>query len=153
MLNHLPKSAMVAVLTFALAFTSVAATPNQARAADAEDVIGVLAGLAALYAIGRAIQDNNDDHRADPIRPRPGAGNGGHRGPRVAPARCFREFDTRNGVRRGYGARCMQNNVRRPGLLPPECIRRVQTYRGTRNLYGGRCLVQNGWHREAGWRH
>ncbi len=145
MQRFLPKTAMAAVLSCTLALSGVAATPGTARA-DSEDAAAIIAGIIALYAIGRAVERRNDrrDHRPA-VTPQP---------PRqhdlVAPARCFREFQTTGGYVRGYGARCMQNNVRRPGLLPPDCIRRVQTNRGTRNLYGGRCLARNGWQRERG---
>ncbi|QBY01819.1 hypothetical protein E2K80_14700 [Rhodophyticola sp. CCM32] len=145
MLRVLPKTFTAAALSLALALTGVAATPTTARA-DSEDAAAVIAGIIALYAIGRAVDRRNDrrDERAAVVPPRP------HHNARVAPARCFRELNTRNGQVRGYGARCMQNHVRRPGLLPPQCIRQVQTHRGNRNLYRGRCLVRNGWEREAG---
>ncbi len=151
MFQHLPKTLAAAVLSLAVAAGGLTATATPARA-DTEDVLGVLAGLAALYAIGRVIHENRDrpqDVRS-PGRPNPNAGHGPRR---VAPARCFRDgHDVHGNYYRGYGARCMQNNVRRPGALPPQCIRQVQTHRGWRNIYGGRCLAQNGWQREAGFR-
>ncbi|MEL6531673.1 MAG: hypothetical protein AAFQ06_01405 [Pseudomonadota bacterium] len=143
------KSLTAIALCCGMALSAVTVPAAPARAGDAEDIVGILAGLAALYAIGRAIEDRNDrqTHRPQVTRNPP------PQNLRVAPAACFREFQANNGrVVRGYGARCMQNRVARPGILPPECIRNVQTNRGGRFVYGGRCLAQNGWRREAGFR-
>ncbi|WP_179381093.1 hypothetical protein [Jannaschia marina] len=95
--------------------------------------IAIIGGLAALYLLKRHAdrrEEKRDDRRARQ---------------KVLPDRCFRTFDTRRGVVRGYGARCMQRHVARPGSLPPQCIRQVRTDRGTRNLYTPRCMRRAGW--------
>ena len=140
-----PASAIALSLSIALAAISLPATPARA---DTEQIVGILAGLAALYAIGRAIDEHNDRDRSSAssssthTQPRP------QQQARVAPAQCFRDF----GAVRGYAMRCMENRVSRPALLPSECLVRVNTDRGPRNLYAGRCLHRNGWVREAGFR-
>lgn len=131
------KTLSAAMLCLTLVLTSFSPTPARA---DAGDVAKILGGLALLYAIGRAAESNAETRRAPapvigaPIRNR-----------NVIPARCLREVVSHGKIRRGYGARCMQNNVRRAGALPPQCIRQVETRRGTRNLYAPRCLARNGW--------
>lgn len=143
MFKSFKKSASAAALSVSIALGAISLPATPASATDAEDIAGILAGLAALYVIGRAIEEHND-------RPRGGA----HASPppqqnhRIAPAQCFRDF----GNARGYLMRCMQNNVSRPNLLPSQCLIHVNTNRGPRNLYRGRCLAQNGWQREAGFR-
>jgi hypothetical protein len=127
-------------LSLALAFSSVTATPARA---DGRDVAKVLGGLTLLYIIGKAVENDRRPAPAPPVvhaKPKPVRPHA-----EVIPATCYREHPTRAGVERGYGARCMQNNVRSAGSLPPQCIRQVQTYRGWRNLYDGRCLKRNGW--------
>ena len=150
MIQNMKKPLMAVMLSLTLGLTAASVPATPARATDAGDVAGVLAGLAALYIIGRAIEDHNDNRgrvvtrNVTPHRPQHQA--------LVAPARCFREFWTSQGYVRGYLARCMQRNVQRAGSLPPQCIVRVHTDRGFRNLYRGRCLARNGWQREAGFR-
>ena len=151
MFMTIKKSASAAVLSLSIALAAITLPATPARA-NGEEIAGILAGLAALYVIGRAIEqrnDNNDRPRASshqsgghvaPQQPRPHA--------RVAPAQCFRDF----GAVRGYLMRCMQNRVARPGLLPQDCLVQINTDRGPRNLYTGRCLHRNGWVREAGFR-
>lgn len=143
MFETLKKSTSAAALSLSIALGAISLPATPAAANDLEDVAGVLAGIAALYVIGRAIEQNNDRSRSSTTQTsRPQQNN------RIAPAQCFRDF----GNVRGYMMRCMQNNVARPNLLPAHCLVGVQTNRGPRNVYRGRCLAQNGWVREAGFR-
>ncbi|MEM9317690.1 MAG: hypothetical protein AAGA70_01640 [Pseudomonadota bacterium] len=145
MFRTMTKSFSAAALSLSLVLGAVALPATPARANNAEDIAGILAGLAALYVIGRAIEQAGDDDRNQTAhRPAPQPAQN----LRTAPAQCFRDF----GAVRGYLARCMQNRVARPALLPTACLVRVNTDRGPRNLYTGRCLRQNGWIREAGFR-
>lgn len=148
MLNIFPKTLLAATLSVAVALTGMTMTATPARA-DNDDAAAIIAGIIALYAIGRAIDNRNDNRavtRGNAHRPRAAAPV--HRNPRVAPARCFVQGRTVRGDNyRGYGARCMQNNVARPALLPQQCLVRLRTPQGRRNVYGGRCLAQNGWSR------
>ncbi|MEM9755244.1 MAG: hypothetical protein AAF914_04585 [Pseudomonadota bacterium] len=137
MLTKLRKPISALVLSLAVALTGMTAPTAPAHADD--DTARVLAGLAALFILGAAIEANSGDSPRVVHTPPP-------RNLRVAPARCFRDF----GPVRGYLVRCTRNNVPRPALLPDRCIVRVQTQQGPRNLYVGRCLARNGWVREAG---
>ncbi len=164
MLTSLIKTVSAAALSMALALGAMTATATPARA-DGTDAARLFAGLLALYGISRVIDMNNDrrenasrnQHVPTPEIVHPGPRGhdvpSWHQNYRIAPESCRIEFNTHEGLFRGYRARCMQDTVARPGLLPPECIRQFETTRGTRNYYGGRCLSQNGWVREAGFGH
>ncbi len=143
MFKTIKKSASALALSASIAMAAISVPATPAAATDAEDIAGILAGLAALYVIGRAIEEHNDRGNRGGGRVSAPAQN-----PRITPARCFRNF----GHVRGYLMRCMQNHVPRPNLLPAQCLIHVNTDRGPRNLYRPRCLVNNGWVREAGFR-
>ncbi len=146
-MRPIARTLTAALLALGLGLGGVTASATPARANN-DEVVAIIGGLIALYAIGQAIQNQNRSEnrgRASTHRP--------HRPqPLVAPARCFIEGQDRNGYYRGYVRRCMQNNVARPAALPQQCLRRVETHRGPRMIYRGRCLAQNGWQREAGFR-
>ena len=128
-------------LSAAIALTSLTATPARA---DSEDVAKVLGGLTLLFILGKALEDDRKATVTRHVTPRPTAKPPRKRA-KVIPSQCYRELASNGRVVRGYGARCMQNNVRRAGSLPPQCIRKVQTHRGQRHLYRPKCLRQNGW--------
>jgi hypothetical protein len=141
----LPAAALGAVI----ALGTLTATSAPARA-DSRDAAAVIGGIIALYAIGRALEDRNDRrvpsqlHHAPPpqqfhvpSRPR-------HI---VAPANCYREFQTRDGFFRGYAGNCLQRSTH--VALPQDCARDYRTDRGWRTFYSGRCLSQYGWVREG----
>ena len=148
MFNILRKTFTIITLSITLVMGGLGNNVRPAHADqhtnNGEEVAAVIAGLVALYVIGRAIENHNDRRDRQPTtahtpQPHPVVPH------LVAPAQCRREFHTANGVRRGYGYRCMQRHVAQPSLLPDQCVRQVYTDRGPRNLYGGRCLTQNGW--------
>ncbi len=141
MFHRLSKTLTIAILSIILAAGGIGVNVRSAHADNGEEAAAIIAGLVALYVIGRAIENRNDHHEQQPTAhtPPPVAPH------LVAPAQCRREFHTNNGVRRGYSYRCMQRHAARPNLLPDQCLRQVYTDRGPRNLYGGRCLTQNGW--------
>ncbi|MCU4652420.1 hypothetical protein N8I71_06230 [Roseibacterium sp. SDUM158016] len=154
-MNRLARTLTAAGLALSLALGAVTASATPARANNNDEVVAIIGGLIALYAIGQAIQNGNRNDTASRNqvhRPAPQAHAPQRPRQLVAPARCFIEGSDRNGYFRGYVRRCMENNVTRPALLPDQCLRRVETDRGPRMIYGGRCLAQNGWVREAGFR-
>lgn len=139
------RSLLAAVLsaTLALPALTVPAAAHQTnyahrheRGNGAGTAAAVLGGLTALYLLKRHSDRRDDKQRTTP-QPR--------RMANVLPDRCFRQFETRRGAVRGYGARCLHRSVANPHLLPPTCINQVRTTRGTRNLYRARCLRQQGW--------
>lgn len=137
------------IVTATVAVTAFGAAP--ARASD-QDLARVLAGLAALAIIGKAIHDRNDKDRASKdyvetprhgIKPRPLPN-------RVArknlPGQCVREVRGNHGnTRRVLSARCLERNYLYSSELPRGCARQVETQRGWRWACGARCLRHNGY--------
>ena len=137
------------IVSATVAVTAFGAAP--ARAGD-RDLARVLAGLAALAIIGKAIHDRNEKDRATQnyiaprqqvITPRPLPN-------RVArknlPAQCVREVHGNHGnTRRVLSARCLERNYRYSSELPRSCARQIETQRGWRWAYGARCLRHNGY--------
>ncbi len=123
----------------ALALSSLAPAP--ARAADAEDVLKLVLGIGAIYAIGKAIEKN--EARAAPVYRQENR----YDAPRhkVVPAECLRTYETRNGPVRGYSKKCLEQELRRPGRLPEACEMTVRTEYGRREFYAPRCLRREGW--------
>lgn len=135
--NTLSATALGAVL--ALGAFGASAAPARA---DSRDAAAVIAGIIALYAIGRAIDDRGDRRPPSQLNHVPAQ-------PRqlVAPAQCYREFQTRDGFFRGYAGHCLERSTH--VALPAACARDYRTDRGPRTFYGGRCLAQYGWVREG----
>ena len=132
--QSLSKTLSALALSVVLAVSALGASTTQARA-DADDAARIIGGIIALYAIGRALESNNNHGYVTQQY---------HHNPRrVAPARCFREFRTPHGYFRGYAERCLQRHV--SFGLPDACQRRFHTEHGWRVFYGGRCMRQHGW--------
>ena len=138
------------VVTATLVITG--ATASSARADD-YDAARIIAGIAALAIIGKAINDRNDRkdtvqqhiYRAQPqphLTPRPLPGRVSRK---VLPAQCVQIVDTPNRAVRVLGARCLERNYRHANALPRQCARQVQTNRGLRWAYGAPCLRRNGY--------
>ena len=150
------------IMAAALVFSQGAGAP--AKAADAEDILGVLLGIGAIYAIGRAIEQNRAEanapvtrrvvpERIEPravhksVRPAPRRDG---RTPwtgrdRSLPAECLYRFDTRNGPLVGFGKRCLENTIRYTGRLPDDCAIRTRVGGRDRTIYSARCLRIEGW--------
>jgi len=150
------------IVAAALVFSQGAGAP--AKAADAEDILGVLLGIGAIYAIGRAIEQNRVEanppvtrrvvpERIEPravprsIRPAPRRDertrwNGRDRS---LPGECLYRFDTRNGPLVGFGKRCLENTIRYAGRLPDDCAIRTRVGGRDRTIYSARCLRLEGW--------
>lgn len=152
---------LTSALAFALAFGPMAAQPARA---DAEATARIVAGLATLYIIGRALDRGsasaqpstsqtlpatNDFFRArpegrvfvprEPVRVLPR----GH-AKRALPAECFVSYRTNRGLRGGYARRCLERSVRRPNLLPQACLQTTGLNRGPRVVYAAPCLRRAG---------
>lgn len=176
MIRHIATTLVAA----SLAFTPLSAP--QAQAADAEDIIGlaVILGATALIldrandndkkrarssraATSRTLERQIHDRKRsryydDDYRYNPGRGHAhGHRkhkkrGRKILPAGCIRYFETRRGMIRAFGERCLEANMRRADRLPSRCERTVRTRRGSRDIYLPRCLRREGWTVEARYR-
>lgn len=158
------------ILAATLAATQVAAPP--AKAADAEDVLGLLLGIGAIYAIGKAIEQNRAEASAPvtrrvvperiekhglrkSIRPEPRRDDHTWRkeneranwydARRNLPAECLYRFDTRDGPLVGFGRQCLENTMRGVGRLPGDCAVRARVGGRDRTIYSARCLRLEGW--------
>ena len=144
------KSVLIPLLAGCLLLVPASALP--ARAGN-QDLLRVLAGIAAIYVVGRAIKESRAD-AAEDESPR-WRDSRRHDLPRLLPRRCevkIRGRDDTRGWRSAQTARarafdrtCLQQSVARPDRLPDQCRQRLSTRNGTRDVYGGRCLAQNGW--------
>jgi len=149
------RSTLPAVMLSAvLALSALGASTTQAQA-DSRDAARVIGGVIALYALGRALENRNDGHRPsqhyyNPNRP-PQHFHPQPQRLRVAPAQCYREFQTRDGFFRGYAGDCLQRNVH--FRLPDACARQYRTNHGPRTFYGSNCMGNHGWIRETRYNH
>ena len=151
------KRSLAAALALALGLAPLSAQP--ARAQETDQLLGLILGIGALYAVGRALSERGDTTEAPPapqvqsFRPRAPAmqGRQGHvprtedRFRKSVPAECFRRFDTRHGTVRGFPRRCVERTMRHAHKLPGKCLVNVRTERGPRSLYRAGCLRERGW--------
>lgn len=162
-----------ATLAAALALTPVTVTPSQA--ADAEDIVGVLAGIATIAILSRALDDDrsgsstrsrataakHDDRRWYDDRDGYWVRDGRtwrfvprhdrrHASRKTLPEACLFTFETDRGNYRAFGENCLKNRMRdKARYLPRECERTIRTRRGNRDIYMARCLSREGWTVEA----
>lgn len=122
----------------AAASLALAVTAPPARAADAREIATIVAGLAAVGLIAKAVKDNKDKAAA--------------RRDRYAPAQAepydYRLETTRNsrhdGDRHDNGRGPRYGDGWRKSVLPGECVRSVETRRGYRQVVSERCLESQG---------
>jgi hypothetical protein len=132
------KTMTASLLALSIAFTSVSATPVEARS---KDVAKVIAGIALLAIIGAAVNDNRR-HRATPVpAPTPSRWR--------LPNRCLKDYETERGWQRGFGSACLRKHAPRV-TLPRQCKVTLWTTEGRRNVYAPGCLSDRGY-RFAGW--
>ncbi|WP_243611778.1 hypothetical protein [Shimia aestuarii] len=147
MFRNLTNRTLAAVLAASIAMTGFAAAP--ARAADSGDAAKIAAGLAALFIIGKALEDNDRDY----VHRRHGGYNPNHnryRNPHHArknlPAKCRFVFNTRHGRVPMMGQNCLVKNYGKINHLPNHCRINVKTKKGLmRYGYKPHCLRNNGY--------
>lgn len=159
---------LIAIAT--LIVTSVNA--GKARAADSDDIAKLLLGATALFVIGSAIAEANEEPRRKAERPGPsdypyrpgyayrpqGKPHHNHKphgkpkhSAEMLPASCLQTFRGRDGTYRGYARSCLRQSYRYENQLPQRCLNAVHTYReGKRNVYEPSCLRRYGfWHQAS----
>lgn len=120
----------VFLLSAALVLGPAGARPAQAL--DEKELLGLLAGVAALAIIKKELDDRKDEKRAAAAR--------------VLPGDCvFRLEDRAGRIRDVLGPRCLQRSGVNLARLPDQCLREVRTTRGWRNAYARPCLERAGW--------
>lgn len=126
------KQLIASTLAATLAITSISVTPARAN----DDVLKFIAGAAAIYIIGTAIANSQNQPSVRPSTRAPA---------NVLPDRCKVRVWHNGKNRNFYRKNCTQNNVRRPGRLPQACLTTVHLPRGWRQAYRAGCLRRNGW--------
>ena len=110
------------------------------------DIAALLFGLATIAIIGKAINDRDDNRRADvtrtPSRPRDVSRPPS---PRVLPGQCIRQVETWDRPVRILARRCLERNYAYTARLPQRCAITVQGPRHTRYGYRPRCLRNAGY--------
>ncbi|WP_300515252.1 hypothetical protein [Aliiroseovarius sp.] len=141
MMTPFARLATTVTLSLGLALSPISATPAKANGNN-DAWVAALLGLAIVGAI---IDDNRGDRYRgrDLYRPdRPSR--------KALPARCLQRFETRDGTRRYFGARCLDRNYRFASRLPARCetqirIRNRHGDRVRREVFNPRCLRREGY--------
>ena len=136
---------MLKTLTAGLVATTIALTslaPTSAQANDHEDLAKLLAGIAAIAIISRAVRDDDRSRTRTHTQTHRHAGIPPNR--RVLPFECFRRVDTRNGRIGVFGKRCLNNNYRFADRLPQRCLVHVPIRDRFRPAYRAQCLRNAG---------
>ena len=152
------------VLAASIALTGFSTAPARA---NNDDVAGFVAGLAALAIIGIAINESQSNQKEKArkkskkkkaerhrhqiekqqalARKKANArlhAKKAHR--KILPAQCLRVLETRNGTRRGFGARCLNRFGKSTAALPQYCKSTIRSRGQVRTLYMARCLKNAG---------
>lgn len=135
------------IAAVSIAVTSIGASPARA---DEEDVARALAAILGVAVIAKVIKDRKDDRevsrrRPGVVEPRPLPRRVDRGKRKLLPQRCFRNFDSRRGVYRGFGERCLHRHFRYANRLPESCLIRVRGNRGPRFAYEARCMRNHGY--------
>ncbi|PUB15673.1 hypothetical protein [Yoonia sediminilitoris] len=140
------------------------AAPGQAVAIERNDAAALLLGVAAIAALkGGQLQLNqreaepaqqiNDwsrlNHSSRANRQNRWSNqhrrHSAHENGRVVPYRCMRAVETRFGIHRMFGRRCLERNYRHVQSLPQRCAVRVYSNNGPRRGFDPLCLREQGY--------
>lgn len=146
---------MTRILAAIIAAAALALSPPAARAAKAdggEELIGLLLGIGAVYAIGKGIERARAPEQLREAEPQPVHElrwrDGGYRGQtptRRLPRDCLATFDTWHGEIRGFAADCLARSMHQPGRLPSLCAIGTRVGHRDATIYSARCLQIEGW--------
>lgn len=140
------RSLTATVLAAAIALGPFSAGP--AKALDEKEILGLLAGAAAIAIIKKELDDRKDERRASEARRRNETRDQPYWNSRsrILPEECsFRLEDRQGRIRQVIGPRCLERKGVRLSRLPDRCLREVRTTRGWRNAYAARCMEREGW--------
>ncbi len=144
------KTIVAGVTALSLSFTSAA--PVQAGGLTEDEIGKLLFGLAAVAVIGSLVENNHDRRKVEvtrtpTLRQTPQIQRGhqptrSRQNPnrRALPRECLRRVETRRGVQRVFGARCLRNNYAFADRLPGQCIINLRTNIGPRRGFDPACL-------------
>ncbi|WP_208350703.1 hypothetical protein [Pseudaestuariivita rosea] len=134
-------SRMIMTLCLAIGFALTGAAQAAAEPSD-EDIARLLSGF-----FGKEIRGDDDDDRRREAYWRYDDDRRDWRDDRrkVLPHRCFRTYETRDGLRRGFARRCLNRHYDHADRLPRNCLSRARTINGKRHYYKARCLRNEGY--------
>lgn len=133
-----------ALAAFAIAVTSLTATPAAALGDRERDALKIILGAAAIGLIINRIEKRNDRRNTPVYTPTPNR----DRWKRRIPADCVYEIQGSRGWESVVGKRCIQRSNYR-GRLPEACEFRVRGKNHNRTVYGLRCLRSKGFRVET----
>ncbi|MGB8813555.1 MAG: hypothetical protein WCC57_10245 [Paracoccaceae bacterium] len=142
----LAKRFVMTLAATAVAFGAMTAGATPARANDAsDDLAKLLAGIAAVVIIGKAIQDNRRHDDVAPPTPNPPVDwprPHDKRG-KWLPQVCAFEVDGLRHDRIVYSGRCLRHEGF-DAPLPRECARKVRIHGDNDRFFSARCLEDAG---------
>ena len=160
------KKLTATIAGLAIAGSLFTAAPARA---DGEDIAKVIAGIAAIAIIAKAIDNRKDRDNVTTVGSRRLGSvdqydgrriidgtirrHENRRGPKARrgykkqrlPQACLRVVETRRGDKLVYGSRCLNRKFKFASKLPDRCETLVRTGRGFRSVFGARCLRRDGW--------
>jgi uncharacterized membrane protein YccC len=140
MMTPFARLATTLTLSLGLVLSPISTAPASAK----DNTDAWVAALLGLAIVGAIIDDKNDRRRDRDV----------HRPDRVdhkaLPARCLRQFETRDGLKRFWGARCLERHYPRAHRLPARCEVTIKTRnrhgdRVRRDVFKPRCLRREGY--------
>ena len=140
MMTPFARLATTVTLSLGIALSPISAAPASAK----DNTDAWVAALLGLAIVGAIIDDKNDRRRdRDVHRPdRPSR--------KALPGRCLKRFETRDGTKRFWGARCLERHYDRAHRLPARCEVTIKTRnrhgdRVRRDVFKPRCLRREGY--------
>ncbi len=137
----------------------VLVTPAQAARIDGDEIGKLVFGIAVVAAVN-SILDNRRADQAEATEvhhnrwqdPTPRRNNANRwsdlnqrTNSRVIPHECMRRVETRFGIQRMFGRRCLERNYTFVNSLPDRCAVRVYTDHGPRRGFDPLCLREQGY--------
>jgi len=152
------KKVFTTLIAGSIAIAGMTATPARA---ESEDVAKVIAGIAALAIIAKALDDDHrgNVHRTRPYpdrdhydrkhheryKPHPVRKHRPHHARKILPSKCVRRHETHRGRVVFLGRHCLKNNYRHFSRLPNACRVKTHTYKGMRYGFQISCLRNRGY--------
>jgi hypothetical protein len=146
MRNLIPETDMLTAILKPLLIGCILILPAAAAPAraDNKDLLKVLAGIAAIYAVTRVMEERRGAPFNIDAFGRAGAEPQRAPAARLLPGAC--------GIRlergRAYSADCLQSRLPRTQVLPDRCLTQIWRNGRPERVYGASCLADAGW-REA----
>jgi len=132
------RFAVTMALVLGIALSPITAAPARADA-QSDRALAIILGLVAT---GLILDKHNDRRTTRRTPPQPVR--------KELPARCFKRYETRDGAKKFFGARCLEKHYRQARHLPQRCEVTIKSRnrhgeRVRRDVYSPRCLRREGY--------